>query len=69
MIKPTKTLIARENIKQGNMVVCLWKYFCRNLRANDFKNIEGVAFEDCKKGKKVRIFKSVGGLYEADIKK
>ena len=51
------------------MVVCLWKYFCRNLRANDFKNIEGVAFEDCKKGKKVRIFKSVGGLYEADIKK
>ena len=63
-MKPAKTLIARQSGKRGDMLNCLWRNYCRPVKATDTKML-GIAYEDFKKGDRVRIIKSIDDRYDA----
>ena len=68
-IIPTDLFIARQNIKQGDAVIILWKQFVRPCSTKDYK-IKGIAMEDGKKGQMIRIYRNLPGLeYEVAVKK
>jgi predicted transcriptional regulator len=64
--KLVDTHIARENIKEGDAVVILWKQFCRRAKSGNV-NIAGIADRDAKKGKKIAIINPIGMTFSADV--
>lgn len=45
-----KGFVARNNIKKGDIIVILWKNYCRSAKATDYK-LFAFAAEAVKKGK------------------
>ena len=57
-------LIAREDIKKGDICSILWKKYCRRCITTDC-GVVGVAFDSAKKGEKVIL--CLSGIWEKHI--
>jgi len=55
MFRIAPNLIARKHIKKGDVVVRVYKNYCRPAEAGDGKFLYGVCESNCRKGQRCRI--------------